>query len=53
MQQIIVFAVILMSLYLFVDGRIRYDFVSLLGLILLVVFGAISPERAFNGFGQQ
>lgn len=49
-QQIIVFAVIGITLLLFIDGRIRYEFVSLLGLIVLAITGIISPEKAFSGF---
>ncbi len=49
-QQIIVFSVITIALLLFVDGRIRYDFVALLGLLVLVVTGVIIPEDAFFGF---
>ncbi len=49
-QQIIVFLVIAVALILFVDGRIRYDFVALSGLLVLVVTGVIIPEDAFFGF---
>ncbi|MBM7562931.1 SLC13 family permease [Fusibacter tunisiensis] len=52
MQQYLVFAIIGFSLFLFVDGRLRYDFVALLGLILLVLIGAIDPSDTFNGFSQ-
>lgn len=48
--QIIVFIVILATLYGFIDGRIRYEFVSLTGLIALVISGVIKPEDAFLGF---
>ncbi|MBN2287283.1 MAG: SLC13 family permease [Tissierellales bacterium] len=49
-QQIIVFVVIIISLFLFVDGRIRYDFVALMGLLILTLTGVISAEEAFSGF---
>ncbi|MDW7660805.1 MAG: SLC13 family permease [Bacillota bacterium] len=49
-QQIIVFTVIAIAMLLFIDGRIRYDFVALLGLLVLVVTGVIIPEEAFLGF---
>ena len=49
-QQIIVFSVIVIAMLLFIDGRIRYDFVALLGLLVLVVTGVIIPEEAFLGF---
>lgn len=50
-QQIIVFAVIIMALFLFIDGRIRYDFVGLMALLILVITGIVSPDKAFLGFG--
>ena len=50
LSQIIVFAVILITLYLFIDGRLRYDFVALLGLIVLTITRVITPETAFLGF---
>lgn len=49
-SQIIVFAIILITLYLFIDGRIRYDFVALLGLITLTITRVIPPETSFAGF---
>ncbi len=48
--QIIVFIVILATLYFFIVGRIRYEFVSLTGLLLLVIAGVIAPQDAFLGF---
>lgn len=50
-EQIIVFIVIATTLGLFIDGRIRYEFVALLGLITLSLTGIISPEEVFLGFG--
>jgi len=49
-DQIIVFTVILAVLFLFIQGKTRYDFVSLLGLIALTIFGVLKPEDAFQGF---
>ena len=49
-SQIIVFAVILLTLFLFIDGRLRYDFVALLGLVTLTITGVIPPEVAFVGY---
>ncbi|NLC03260.1 MAG: SLC13 family permease, partial [Tissierellia bacterium] len=49
-SQIIVFAVILLTLFLFIDGRLRYDFVALLGLVTLTITGVIPPELAFVGY---
>ena len=49
-QQIIVFGVIIATLFLFIYGRIRYEFVSILGILLLTITGVINPEDAFSGF---
>ncbi|NLA81623.1 MAG: SLC13 family permease [Clostridiaceae bacterium] len=50
-DQILVILIILATLYLFVDGRIRYDFVALLALVTLVLTGVIDGKEAFKGFG--
>ena len=50
-DQLIVILIILATLYLFVDGRIRYDFVALLALVALVLTGMIDGKEAFKGFG--
>ncbi len=49
-EQIVVFSIIVLILIFFIDGRIRYDFVSLGGLVVLIFSGVISPEDAFSGF---
>ncbi len=49
-EQLIVFLVIIATLILFIDGRIRYEFVSLSGLIILVITGVIKAEDAFFCF---
>jgi len=46
-----VFAVLLMVLVLFAWGRIRHDFVALIALFTLVIFGVVPTEKAFAGFG--
>ncbi len=51
MHQFIVFSVIVLTLLLFIDGRIRYEFISISGLLLLAITGIISPEETFSGFG--
>ena len=48
--QFVVFIVIIATFYLFIDGRIRYEFFSLSGLIGLVIAGVIEPQDAFLGF---
>lgn len=50
-QQIIVFGVILSSLVLFIQGKIRYDFVGLGALLILTLTGIVSADKAFQGFG--
>ncbi|WP_409229348.1 SLC13 family permease [Gudongella sp. SC589] len=49
-DQIVVFSVIVVILVLFIDGRIRYDFVSLGGLVALSIAGVVKPEESFSGF---
>ncbi len=50
-QQIFVFVVILGALILFANGTIRYDFVALTALLLLVLTGIVPANQAFLGFG--
>lgn len=49
-QQVIVFGVILFTLIMFIDGRIRYEFVSMLGLLILTVTGILNAQEALSGF---
>jgi len=49
-HQKIVFAVLALVMGLFIWGRIRYDIVALLGLLLLVIVDIIPTENAFSGF---
>jgi di/tricarboxylate transporter len=51
MDHHIVFGVLILALVLFAWGRIRHDFVALISLSILLIFGVIEPETAFNGFG--
>ena len=51
LQQGIVFTVIIGALILFAQGSIRYDFVGLGALLVLVVTGIVPAEEAFLGFG--
>ncbi|MCF7832463.1 MAG: SLC13 family permease [Candidatus Marinimicrobia bacterium] len=51
MDKIIVFSTLFVLLGLFAWGRIRHDFVALIGLFILVIAGIISPTEAFTGFG--
>ncbi|NHE57245.1 SLC13 family permease [Cyclobacterium plantarum] len=51
MEEIIVFAVLGLSLIFFIWGKLRYDLVALLALIILAILGLIPFEKAFLGFG--
>lgn len=51
MDQLFVFAVLVVALGLFVWGRWRYDIVALAALLALAVPGIVEPARAFLGFG--
>jgi di/tricarboxylate transporter len=50
-QQIIVFAVLFLSLVFFAVGRWRYDIVALLALLVVAVTGIVPGKEAFSGFG--
>ncbi len=50
-EQIVVFAVIALSLYFFVKSSIRYDVTAVMALIVLVAAGVVDPDKAFSGFG--
>jgi di/tricarboxylate transporter len=49
--QSVVYFTLLLTLVLFIWGRLRYDVVALLALLAVVGFGVVPPDRAFNGFG--
>ncbi len=51
MDHHIVFGVLILALLLFAWGRIRHDFVALISLSVLLIFGIVEPEIAFLGFG--
>lgn len=50
-QQAVVFGVIIASLILFVEGSLRYDFVGLGALIVLVLTDIVPTGDSFLGFG--
>ncbi len=50
-DQIIIFAILGLSLVFFMWGRWRYDVVAFTALILAVVAGVVPTESAFAGFG--
>lgn len=51
MEQLVVFAALILALALFAWGRLRHDLVAFLTLTLLVLTGVVQPESAFVGFG--
>ena len=51
MDQHLVFGVLILALLFFAWGRIRHDFVALISLSILLVFGVVDPDEAFTGFG--
>ena len=51
MEHILVFIILGITLFLFIWGKIRYDFVALIALLAVVIFRIIPFEEAFNGFG--
>ena len=48
--QIFSFAVIMLMMAAFVWGRLRYDLVAALGLLLALGLGVVQPKDAFSGF---
>ena len=50
LQQWIIFATLILTLFLFVSGRWRYDVVALLALLIVTLTGLIPVEHAFTGF---
>ncbi|HKU15684.1 MAG TPA: SLC13 family permease [Steroidobacteraceae bacterium] len=50
LQQILAFAVIAGTMVMFVWGRLRYDLVAGVALLVAVLVGVVPPDRAFSGF---
>jgi len=53
MEHHIVFGVLILALVLFAWGRIRHDFVALISLSVLLIFGVVEPDKAFKGTAAQ
>ena len=51
MNEAIVFAVLGLSLVLFIVGKWRYDIVAVLALLVLAIAGIVPAEDAYKGFG--
>jgi di/tricarboxylate transporter len=52
-EQIFLFALLALLFGMLVWGRIRYDLVAFLALVVAVVGGVVPAERAFEGFGHE
>jgi di/tricarboxylate transporter len=50
-DQLVVFSTLGLVLILFIWGRWRYDLVALFALLVVTIYGLVSPEAAFSGFG--
>ncbi|MFO8060987.1 MAG: SLC13 family permease [Bacillota bacterium] len=50
-EQILVLAVLSAMVGMFIWGKLRYDLVALLGLIVAAAAGLVQPQDAFAGFG--
>lgn len=50
-EQILIFAILAVTLVLFAWGRWRYDLVALTAMSAVLAGGLVSPSEAFSGFG--
>jgi di/tricarboxylate transporter len=50
LDQTLAFAIILGTMGLLIWGRIRYDLIALLALLVAIACGIVKPEEAFRGF---
>ena len=48
--QWIIFGTLIITLFLFISGKLRYDLVALIALMIVVITGLIPIDRAFIGF---
>ena len=53
LQQILAFAVIAGTMALFVWGRLRYDLVAGVALLVAVLIGVVPANKAFSGFSDE
>ncbi|HEV2867184.1 MAG TPA: SLC13 family permease [Allosphingosinicella sp.] len=49
-DQFAIFAILAGTMALFVWGRMRYDMVAVVALLVSLALGVVSPEQAFSGF---
>jgi di/tricarboxylate transporter len=50
-DQIMLFGILVVLFGMLVWGRVRYDLVAFVALLVTVLVGLIAPEEAFHGFG--
>ncbi|KKL72308.1 hypothetical protein LCGC14_2086200, partial [marine sediment metagenome] len=50
-EQLLILAILFITVALFLWGRFRHDVVALMALLACVVVGLVNPENAFSGFG--
>jgi len=50
-DQWIIFGTLAITLILFISGRVRYDLVALIALLIVTITGIVPVESAFTGFG--
>ena len=53
LQQILAFSIIAGTMALFVWGRLRYDLVAGVSLLVAVLVGVVPAEKAFSGFSDE
>lgn len=49
--QLLIFAILVLTMALFAWGRLRHDVVALAALMACILAGLVDPETAFAGFG--
>jgi di/tricarboxylate transporter len=50
-EQLVVFAVLVLTLAMFIWGRLRYDVVAMMALMIVAVAGLVPSDEVFSGFG--
>ncbi|MCC5827265.1 SLC13 family permease [Alkalimonas sp.] len=51
LAQLLIFAVLAITVVLFLSGRWRHDMIALASLLACVLLGLVPTDEAFNGFG--
>ena len=51
LEMAIVFGTLVLALVLFATGKVRYDIVALISLLIVTIAGIVDPVDAFLGFG--